>query len=70
MRRVTFFFLGALSGGVLGAILALLFTPHSGDAMRREARLTYDELIEEAQLAAQTRRLELERQLTELTTPR
>ena len=35
--------------------------------MRKDARTHYDELIEEAQLAAETRRAELERQLADLT---
>ncbi len=67
MRRVTFFFLGLISGALGGVVASLLLAPASGNQMRINARLRFDELKDEAQLAAETRRAELERQLADLT---
>lgn len=69
MRRLMFLFIGVLCGGVVGAAVSLLSAPASGDAMRDEARSRFDEMMEEARLAAETRRVELETQLAELTHP-
>lgn len=69
MRKFTFFTLGGLVGGILAGFIAFLFTPDSGHNLRREARNQFDDLMDEAKLAAETRRREMERQLAELTTP-
>ena len=67
MRRLMFFAGGVLCGVVVGATVALLLTPESGDAMRAEARNRFDDAKREANLAAEKRRLELEAQLAQLT---
>lgn len=67
MRRLAFFLIGALCGGVIGATVSVLNAPASGNAMRDEARARFDDMLEEARLAAETRRAELERQLDTLT---
>ncbi len=67
MRRVTFFVIGALCGGVIGAAMSLLNAPESGTQMRVEAKTRFNDMMHEAQIASETRRVELEKQLTELT---
>lgn len=69
MRRLMFFTGGVLCGVVIGAAVALLLAPASGDSMRDDARRRFDEMMVEAQLAADKRRRELETQLAEMTTP-
>jgi gas vesicle protein len=69
MRRLMFFTGGVLCGVMIGAAVALLLAPASGDSMREDARRRFDEMMVEAQLAADKRRRELETQLAEMTTP-
>ncbi len=69
MRRLMFFVGGAVCGAVIGASIALLLTPASGDALREGVKIRVDEAKSAAQLAAETRRRELEAQLAELTSP-
>jgi gas vesicle protein len=67
MRRLMFFFIGGLVGAILGALAAFLLAPESGNAIRQDARDKFDALMDEAKLAAETRRRELESQLAEMT---
>jgi gas vesicle protein len=69
MRRLLAFIGGALTGGVIGTAIALLFTPASGGAMRRGLRARYQRAVEAGQTAATQRRPELEAQLVEMTGP-
>ncbi len=63
MRQVGMFFLGLALGALIGAILAALLTPASGNRMRQEAKDYYEQLLEEARKAAEARRQELEAEL-------
>jgi gas vesicle protein len=67
MRRFLAFIGGALSGGVIGTALALLFTPQSGGSMREGLRERYRRAVEAGQQAAIEKRAELEARLVELT---
>jgi gas vesicle protein len=69
MRRLLAFLGGVLSGGAIGTAIALLFTPASGDAMRRGLRRRYVSAIRAGRDAAAERRKELEAQLIEMTGP-
>lgn len=69
MRRVMLFTIGILCGITVGVGAALLLSPASGEAMRRDARERFDELMREAQHAAENRRTELEAELADLTRP-
>jgi len=69
MRRVMLFMIGILCGITVGVGAALLLSPASGEAMRRDARERFDELMREAQQAAENRRTELETELADLTRP-
>ncbi len=69
MRKLMFFVGGILCGVAIGAALALLLAPASGDAMRSDAQHRFDNMMSEARLASERRRRELEAQLTEMTAP-
>lgn len=64
--RAGSFFQGLIFGGLLGATLALLFTPSSGDSLRGKIQAEYEKLKGEISQAAGERRIELEQQLADL----
>ncbi|HEY9076292.1 MAG TPA: YtxH domain-containing protein [Anaerolineaceae bacterium] len=66
MRRPLIFLLGAVAGGLVGATLALLFAPYSGNKLRDQIQDTYINLRNDVETAAKERRLDLERQLAHL----
>ena len=70
MRKVLMFVIGTLSGVAIGVAVALMISPLSGEAMREEARLQFDEMLAEAQRAADVKRVELEAEYADLTTHR
>jgi gas vesicle protein len=59
MNRFVSFLAGSMMGAAVGAALALLFTPYSGEELREMARE-----------AAYTRREQMEARLRELRSPR
>lgn len=67
MRRFVMFVLGMGAGVAAGVGLAMLFTPASGDKLRKEAQDYYEQLLAEARKAAEERRKTLETELTDLT---
>jgi gas vesicle protein len=69
MRRLLAFFGGVLGGGAIGTVVALLFTPASGDRLRRGVRQRYQGALEAGQAAADQKRQELEAQLVAMTGP-
>jgi gas vesicle protein len=69
MRRVTSLLLGALLGGIMGAGLALLLAPASGEALRKQIRDRINAIQNEVSEAARAKRAELEKQLAELRNP-
>ncbi len=69
MRRFINFFVGATIGGFLGALLALMLAPSSGDEIRLEMRERIAKLQNELRQAAGERRAELEEQLEALRNP-
>jgi len=70
MRRFISFMSGAAIGGLVGAALALLFAPSSGDEMRAQMQARIEQIQAEIKKAAADRRAELEEQLAALRTPR
>lgn len=60
------FVLGAIIGGIVGASVALLYTPSSGPRLRDQVQDYIQNVRHEVNLAAQNRRSELEHQLDEL----
>ena len=70
MKRFFGFTLGALVGGLVGATIALLLTPASGEALRGQIRQRGATFTGEVQEAARQRREQLESRLAELRAPR
>ena len=66
LHKVVLFGIGVVSGAVLAGIATLLLSPDSGNAIRRQAREQFDDLLDDAQSAAEARRTELETQLADL----
>ena len=62
MRRLLAFVGGVLSGGAIGAVVGLLFTPDPGKASRLSWRARWQRAREAGQAAAEKRRAELEAQ--------
>jgi gas vesicle protein len=63
------FLSGSLTGALLGAALALLFAPSSGEELRNTMQERADRIQSEVKQAAASRRAELEHQLAEMKTP-
>jgi len=66
MRRFGYFVVGAAIGGLVCAIIALLFAPNSGDKFRIQITETSHKIIQDVQSAAAQRRVELEQELANL----
>ncbi len=69
MQKFFNFFIGALIGGFLGASVALLLAPASGEELRLQMRERAQHLQDELRQAAAQRRAELEQQLAALRSP-
>jgi len=70
MRRTLAFIYGSIIGGMIGAILALLIAPASGNELRLQVQERALFIQGELKSAAASRRIELERQLAALRAPR
>lgn len=70
MHRATNFFVGVVMGGLVGAVLALLFAPKSGVEMRQDLVDYANQAQTEIKQAAVTKRQELEAQLETLRRPK
>jgi gas vesicle protein len=70
MRKVISLLSGAILGGIVGASLALLLAPASGEASRKQIRDRINAIQNEVSEAAHAKRVELEKQLAELRSPR
>ena len=69
MNRALNFILGATIGGLIGATMAILLAPSSGEDLRAEINLRTNQIRSEVSQAAADRRAELERQLAVLKAP-
>lgn len=70
MRGMLSFLSGAVLGLVVGASLAILLAPTSGEELRKQMQERADRIQLEVRQAADARRLELEQQLDTLRSPR
>lgn len=70
MNRALNFMLGVVIGGLIGASVAILLAPSSGEQLRADISLRTDQIRTEVSKAAADRRAELERQLAALKAPR
>lgn len=62
MNKAFSFIAGALSGALVGAVVALLVTPASGPELIQSVEDRWELTKAEARLAAEEKRLELERE--------
>jgi len=70
MRRVFGFLIGATIGGLVGATLALLFAPASGEEIRSQINDRTQLLAAEIRQAADSKRIELQERLEILRAPK
>lgn len=66
MNRAISFLQGAFFGALLGATLAILFAPSSGEKLRQDIQSRAEQIRADVQQAAEERRAELEQQLADL----
>ena len=69
MKKAMAFIFGAVLGGILGGITALLLAPYSGKELRTVIQKEVENIQIEIKEAAQKKRAELEEQLDELIHP-
>ena len=70
MKRTSSFLIGAIIGGTLGAIAAIMLAPSSGENLRSSLSVRADRIRSDVVSAATERRAELERQLATLRAPK
>lgn len=66
MNKFASFMGGMLVGGIIGAAVALLYSPASGKEMQQRITHSYEDIREGVLEAAETRRKELTTQLADL----
>jgi gas vesicle protein len=69
MQRMMSFLSGTVMGALVGATLAILFAPSSGEELRAEMQQRANRIQSEVKDAASSRRAELESQLAAMRTP-
>jgi gas vesicle protein len=70
MKRILGFSIGVTLGGMVGAILALLFAPTSGLELRTQIDTKVQTFAEDIRQAAHSRRIELQERLEVLRAPK
>jgi gas vesicle protein len=70
MNKAIRFLSGAILGAMVGAAVAILLAPTSGDMLQQQIRGRIEAIQGEVRQASQERRKELEQQLANLRTPR
>jgi gas vesicle protein len=66
MRRFFTFLLGTMSGAIVGASIALLIAPASGEELRNRARERFADLRDELKEAYEVRSAQLQAELDEM----
>ena len=69
MKKAFGFLIGATIGGLMGAVLALLFAPASGKEVRIQIGTRAQSFAADVRQAANTRRIELTERLEILRAP-
>ena len=69
MKKAMSFIFGAVLGGVLGGLTALLLAPYSGEELRSVINSGVENIQIEIKEAAQQKRVELEEQLQDFINP-
>ena len=60
MRKFLGFIVGAICGAAVGAVIAIIFTPSSGEELLRDLRGKWEEVMDEARKAQDETRKQLE----------
>lgn len=66
MKKLMGFIVGAICGAAVGAVLALIFTPASGEKLRQDVTDKWNEVLEEARKAQEETKRELEEEFGRL----
>ena len=69
MQKIISFFTGVIMGGLVGATVAILLAPSSGEEMRGQLQERSIRLRDDIKAVAEERRAELERELETLRAP-
>lgn len=69
MKKAVNFVFGAVLGGIIGATAALLYAPSSGKSLRSDIQHRAQNIQIEIKEAAQQKRQELEKQLSDYSSP-
>jgi gas vesicle protein len=69
MQKIFSFFTGLIMGGLVGATVAILMAPSSGEEMRGQLQERSIRLRDDIKAVAEERRAELERELETLRAP-
>ena len=59
-KRIAKFLIGFISGCLISTVITTLFTPKSGDKMRKDIRNSFDEIMLNYELGKQKKQEELE----------
>lgn len=70
MRRMFGFLIGIFAGGLVGAVMALLLAPQSGEILRGQLRDRGQSFLNDIRHSADARRIELRQRLDSLRAPR
>jgi gas vesicle protein len=70
MRKVLSFLSGMITGSLVGAVVAILLAPTSGEEIRVQLQERASRLREDIKAVAEQRRAELKRELEVLRAPR
>lgn len=69
MRRMFGFLIGIFVGGLVGAVIALLLAPESGENLRNQLRDRGQGFLNDIRNSADSRRIELRHRLESLRAP-
>jgi gas vesicle protein len=70
MRRMFGFLIGIFVGALVGSTVALLLAPDTGEKLRGELRERWQNFMNDIQLAADSRKIELRSRIESLRAPK
>ena len=70
MRKIFSFLTGIIMGGLVGAVVAILLAPYSGEELRNEVRQRVRAFQDDLNQAMSESRVELEKKLSDMRQPK